>query len=191
MKQDELLSELKKHGAVLQGHFALSSGGHSDLYVEKFRALERPDLAVALGEEIAARFKDKNVDVVLSPAVGAIIIGFTTALSLRARFIFTERQDGEMRLRRGFQIEPGERVLVVEDVVTTGGSAAEVTAMTAPGDLVGIAAIVDRSERATGNLPIPLEALLKLDATSWPPDECPLCAKGVPLSTPGSRHLKS
>jgi orotate phosphoribosyltransferase len=189
MKQEDLLLELKKVGAVLEGHFVLSSGRHSDLYVEKFRAFERPDLAVALGEEIAARFKDKDVDVVLSPAVGALVIGFTTALALRSRFIFAEREAGEMRLRRGFAIEPGERVLVVEDVVTTGGSAAEVAALAAPGELVGIAAFVDRSEGATSSLPMPLDPLLRFRAVSWAPEECPLCAKGVPAVTPGSRHM--
>lgn len=191
MKQEDLLAELKKVGAVLEGHFVLSSGRHSDLYVEKFRAFERPDLAVALGEEIAARFKDKNVDVVLSPAVGALVIGFTTALALRSRFVFTEREAGEMKLRRGFEIRRGERVLVVEDVVTTGGSAAEVARLAAPGDLVGIAAFVDRSEGAASSLPMPLDPLLRFKAVSWAPEECPLCAKGVPSVTPGSRHMSN
>jgi orotate phosphoribosyltransferase len=191
LNEDEILAELRRSGAILEGHFVLSSGRHSDAYVEKFRALERPELAVALGEEIAARFKDREVDVVLSPAVGAVVIGFTTALALQARFVFAERVSGAMVLRRGFEIKKGERVLLVEDVVTTGASAAEVAALASPGDLVGIGAVVDRSSSPNSGLPMPIDALVRFQADSWPQDACPLCARGVPTATPGSRYLIS
>src|SRR5437588_10204666 len=116
-----VLEALRSVGAVTSGHFILSSGRHSDVYAEKFRALERPDLAVVLGACLAERFAGQRVDVVLSPAVGAIILGFTTALALGARFVFAERDEGEMRLRRGFVLVPGGGVLVGGDVVPPGG----------------------------------------------------------------------
>lgn len=187
MNSEEVLESLEQVGAILEGHFVLSSGRHSDLYVEKFRALEKPDLARELGEELARRFKDRGIDVVLSPAVGALILGFVTAMDLAARFIFTEREEGEMKLRRGFGIRPGEKVLVVEDVITTGGSLREVLDLVAPGRLAGIGCLADRSDGATAAEGV--ESLVKIPASSWDPASCPLCARGIPQESPGSRHL--
>jgi len=182
-----VLEALRSVGAVTSGHFILSSGRHSDVYAEKFRALERPDLAVVLGACLAERFAGQRVDVVLSPAVGAIILGFTTALALGARFVFAERDEGEMRLRRGFVLAPGERVLVVEDVVTTGRSLKEVLALVDPAALAGAGCLLDRSSGV--DLGVPLTSLARLQAPTWDPAECPLCAAGEPAVAPGSRHL--
>lgn len=185
----QVLEALRGVGAVLTGHFILSSGRHSDLYAEKFRALERPDLALALGASLAERFAGRHIDVVLSPAVGAIILGFTTALALGARFIFTERDAGEMRLRRGFTIGAEERVLVVEDVITTGKSLKEVLGLVAPEALAGVGCLLDRS-RGIDLGGIPLTALARLKADTWDPPACPLCAAGEVAVAPGSRHLR-
>ena len=182
---------LEQKGAVLHGHFVLSSGRHSDLFVQKFRVLEHPRLAQRFGESIAALFDDA-FDLVACPAVGAVVLGFTTALAGGARMIFAERAEGAMAFRRGFEVGPHERVLVVEDVVTTGGSAREVVDLVRAGGgtVAGVGALIDRSEADDPpDLTVPLRALLKVPATSWDPEECPLCAKGEPVSDPGSRRL--
>lgn len=194
MNQAEILEVLEKRGAILHGHFMLSSGRHSDVFAQKFRVFEDPHLTQRFGEELAAAFPGA-FDVVAAPAVGAIVLGFATALATSARFIFAEREGGVMRFRRGFGVEPHERVLVVEDVVTTAGSAREVVAAvrTAGGDPVGVAALIDRGDpMATRNdLGAPMRALVKLEVSSWAPDECPLCRSNQPLSDPGSRRLSS
>ena len=199
LDETEVLQALREVGAVTSGHFVLSSGRHSDVYAEKFRALERPELAMSLGASLADRFAapgagpeagpgaGREVDVVVSPAVGAIVLGFTTALALGARFIFAERDAGAMTLRRGFRIAPGERVLVVEDVVTTGASLKEVLALVDPTALVGAGCLLDRSSGL--ELAVPLVALARLEAPTWDPAACPLCAAGEPAVAPGSRHL--
>lgn len=191
MTPEEVVDLLRSVGAIERGHFVLSSGRHSDVYVEKFRALERPEIARSLGLAMADRFRDRRIDVVLSPAVGAIILGFATALPLGARFVFGEREGRTMRLRRGFAIRAGERVLVVEDVVTTGRSLREVLDLVHPGELAGIGCLLDRSGRppSEGGLPMVLEALAALEAPAWEAETCPFCARGVPAEAPGSRRL--
>lgn len=184
----EVIKLLEDSGAFLRGHFKLSSGRHSDVYIEKFRALEQPEVARALGEELAKGLKEFSPDVVLAPAVGAIVLGFTTALALGCRSIFAERQDGEMTLRRGFEIAPGERVVVVEDIITTGKSLREVIALVDPSQLVALGCLVDRSGEGL-EWPVPLVSLARVDATSWEPEDCPLCGKGEPLTARGSRNL--
>jgi orotate phosphoribosyltransferase len=183
---DEVLELLRRTGALRTGHFLLSSGRHSDTYVEKARVLEDPGMTVALGREIASWYRD--VGAVLSPAVGAIPLGFAVALAAGARFLYAEREDGRMALRRGFSLTAGERVLVVEDVVTTGGSAAEVLALARDLDaeVLGVAALVDRTDRGVD---VPLRALARISAGTWKEDECPLCRGDVPVESPGSRHL--
>ena len=193
MNPGEALEIMERHGAVQRGHFRLTSGRHSDLYVQKFRVLEHSRLAQDFGDEIARSFAGE-FDVVASPAVGALILGFTTSLAAGARFIFTERVDGSMALRRGFRIVPGERVLVVEDVVTTGGSVQEVVALVgaAGGELAGVGALVDRTNRNDAvNFGAPFRSLVRLDASSWPADECPLCLRHEPLAEPGSSRLSA
>ena len=178
---------LERSGAVLHGHFELTSGRHSDVYVQKARVFEDPEATLELAREIASWYPD-GVDVVIAPAVGAIALGFAVALAAGARSIFAEREGGEMRLRRGFFVRPGERALVVEDVVTTGGSARDVYELVSRSGatIAGVAAVVDR---AGGDVGFPMRAALRIDARSWEPAECPLCADGVPLDSPGSRHV--
>lgn len=182
----EILQILQERGALLSGHFLLSSGVHSDVYVEKARIFEDPILVRRFGEEIARWYED--VQTVVSPAVGAIPLGFAVALAAGARFLYAEREGGVMELRRGFRLEPGERTLVVEDVVTTGGSAGEVYELVRQhgAGALGVAAMVDRS---VGPLPFPFRALTRVDAQVFDSPGCPLCARDEPLVAPGSRHL--
>ncbi|MCA1841120.1 MAG: orotate phosphoribosyltransferase [Actinomycetota bacterium] len=189
MTEEEVKDALAEVGAILEGHFVLSSGRHSNIYAEKFRALERPGLSVALGDALARRLDGTRVDVVLAPAVGGIVLGFVTALALGARSIFAEREGGAMSLRRGFEIAPQERVLIVEDVITTGKSVKEVIDLVPRAQIVSVGCLVDRSSGT--KLGVPLVSLCRLDAVSWAPDECPLCAAGVPTDVRGSRHLAS
>jgi orotate phosphoribosyltransferase len=188
----DLLESLQAKGAVMRGHFRLSSGRHSDTFVQKFRLFEDPVATVRAGEMLVARWPE-GFDVVAAPAVGAVVFGFATALAAGARSIFSERVDGEMSFRRGFDISAGERVLVVEDVVTTGGSAAEVVQLAARtgGSIVGVGALVDRVDPSRQPLGASLRALITLEAKSWAPEQCPLCAAGASLDDPGSRRLDS
>jgi orotate phosphoribosyltransferase len=187
---DEVLKAFEEHGVVLRGHFKLTSGRHSDVYLQKQRAFEDPQLTMRVAEAIVERFEKGSFDVVAAPAVGAISLGAFVAYAAGVRFVFTERMQGAMTLRRGQHLGPGDHVLVVEDIVTTGGSAGEVVAAVekAGASLAGVAVLADRSEKPPS---YPMTALLRFSAESWPPDECPLCADGRPLDAPGSRHLST
>lgn len=177
---------LRDSGAIRTGHFLLSSGRHTDTYVEKARVFEDPVATTTLGREIASWYG--KIEAVVSPAVGALPLGFAVALAGEARFLYAEREEGRMTLRRGFTLRPGERVLVVEDVVTTGASAADVWNLVGAlgAERVGVAALVDRS---FGDLPFPLRSLARVSAETFDPDACPLCARGVDVESPGSRHI--
>ena len=191
MRPEEVLAMLEDTGAVQRGHFRLSSGRHSDVYAQKFRVLEHPRLARDLGAAIAEEFEG-GFDVVASPAVGAVILGFATALAAEARFVFTERVEGSMAFRRGFRVEPHDRVLVVEDVVTTGGSVREVVDLLRPvgAVVVGVGALIDRTNPGSApDLGVPLRALVRLEAASWEERECPLCARQQPIVDPGSSRM--
>ncbi len=193
MNEAEILAVLEDKGAVLHGHFKLSSGRHSDLFVQKFRVLEHPGIARSFGEAIAHRFEGE-FEVVAAPAVGALVLGFATALAAGTRMIFSERADGLMQFRRGFQLRPHERTLIVEDVVTTGGSAQEVVQLVkdAGASPVGIGALIDRADASRPpSLGAPLRALVTLEADSWDPNDCPLCAAGEPITDPGSRRIST
>ncbi len=189
MNPAEVSELFERYGVLHKGHFELSSGRHSDTYLQCARILEHPRIAVSLGDALAARFAG-GADVVVSPALGGILIGNAVAYAIGSRFLFTERVEGTMTLRRGQAIAAGERAIVVEDVITTGGSASELVALleSAGASVVGVAALVDRAETRP---PFHLEALLRVEARSWEPAECPLCARGEPLHTPGSRALSS
>lgn len=187
----EVLEVLERRGAVQRGHFKLSSGRHSDVFVQKFRVFEQPRLTRAFGEEIAERFEG-SFDVVASPAVGAIVLGFSVGLAAGKRTIFAERVEGSLDFRRGFLLKPHERVLVIEDVITTGSSAREVVGLVkkSGGVPIGIGALIDRTDPARASLGAPLDALLQLDVESWDAESCPLCERSEPISDPGSRRLR-
>jgi len=182
-------SHLLENVAMVQrGHFRLTSGLHSPVYVQVARLLHHPDLATAALAALADRVRDPGIDIVAGPAIGAVIVAYEIARHLAARAVWTERVDGRMTLRRSFAVVPGERALVVEDVITTGGSVREVRdILTASGaKVVGIAAVVNRLgvDHLDG---LPVEALLGLPLPTYPAADCPLCREGIPLDTPGSR----
>lgn len=189
LTDEDVLGFLRKTGAIRHGHFQLTSGRHSDTYVQCARVLEDPELAKQLADELVRRLGRPRVDAVAAPAVGGVVLGFAVAQSLGVRFIFSERQAGEMVFRRGFAVRPGERVLVVEDVVTTGGSVAEVIDLVrrAGGEAVAVASIIDRGGPKAFD--VPFVPLLTLEVESWEPRECRLCRDGVDLDSPGSRRL--
>lgn len=191
MTEADVLEALKDAGAILEGHFVLTSGRHSDRYVQCARILEDPALTTRLARATVHRIEGLQVDLVAAPAVGGIIIGFAVAQALGVRFIFSERQDGAMTFRRGFEVPDGARVLVVEDVVTTGGSVAEVVELVraAGGDVVAAVSIIDRGGPKA--FEVPLMPLLRLEVESWEPSECALCRSGAPTHSPGSRRLRS
>ncbi len=188
MLRDELLDLFRRSGALLDGHFRLSSGLHSTGYLQCALVLQHPAFAELIGADIASRVLGFGATVVLSPALGGVVIGQEVARGLGVRAIFAERQDSLLTLRRGFTISETDRVLVVEDVVTTGGSTRETiqVAVAAGGRVVGAASIVDRSG-GTARFDVPFHALLAVDLPTYPPETCPLCAKGLPVVKPGSR----
>jgi orotate phosphoribosyltransferase len=196
---DTVLDTFRRVGALLEGHFRLTSGLHSPGYLQCARVLQYPREAEACGAAIARLVKSLAIDVVLSPALGGIVIGHEVARALQGspqersggpgvRAVFAERQDGSLTLRRGFGIEPGERVLVVEDVVTTGGSTRETmeVARAAGATVVGAASIIDRSGGHQG-LDVPYFSLATVSLPTYEPQSCPLCAAGQPVVKPGSR----
>jgi len=186
--EEKALELLRMSGALMDGHFRLSSGRHSGEYCQCARALEDPARAEELGRALADLFSDARVDVVVSPALGGVVIGHEVARALGVRALFTERKEGTMILRRGFALEAGERVLIVEDVVTTGGSVREVAEIVraADADVKGFGFLVDRS---SGNVDLgaPMKALVRRDMPSYEPESCPLCEAGRPVTKPGSR----
>ena len=186
---DDVLEHFKRTNALLEGHFILSSGLHSPNYLQCARALERPADAVRFGEAIADHFRDAEIETVASPAIGGLVIGFAVAQALDVRFIWTERQDGVMTLRRGFQLKPGEKILVVEDVITTGGSTRECIAALESngGKVVGAASIIDRSN-GKADVGVPRIALVEMDVPAFEAGEgCPMCETGDEAQKPGSR----
>jgi len=183
---------LEQTGALLTGHFRLSSGLHSANYVQCALLLEDPRNAKALGEALGDRVRSLGAQRIVAPALGGVIIGYTVAEGLGLPFVFTERKEGAMTLRRGFRLNDGERVVIVEDVVTTGKSTRETASVIAQhgGSVVGFASILNRSGKANPFDPEPYEALLALDFATYEESACPLCANGVALDAPGSRYSK-
>jgi orotate phosphoribosyltransferase len=192
MNRESLLAIFRETGALLEGHFQLTSGLHSAQYFQCAKVLQYPRHTELLCGEIAAAFRDARINAVVAPALGGIVVGQEVGRQLGVRTMFCERKDGTMQLRRGFRIDPGERVLVCEDVITTGGSVAEVINIMrgAGGVIAGVAYIVDRSngkvrfEVATGGRQF---SLLQLEVVAWKPEECPLCKADSPVEKPGSR----
>jgi orotate phosphoribosyltransferase len=185
---EAVLDHFRRAGALLEGHFRLTSGLHSPGYMQSALVLQHPREAETLGAAIAGRVRPLAPEVVLSPALGGIVIGQEVARALGVRAIFAERQEGALTLRRGFSLAPGERVLVVEDVVTTGGSTRETieVARVAGATVVGAASIIDRSGQQ--QLDVPYHALATIVLPTYQPEACPLCAGGTPAVKPGSRR---
>ena len=193
MNREEIVKLLEQVGAVRTGHFELSSGRHSATYIQCALVLEHPQHAEQLGRALADLFKEHSVACVVSPALGGILVGYEVARSLGVRSLFVERdRSGQMALRRGFELKPGERVLVIEDVWTTGGSTRETIGVVEEegGLVVAAGALIDRSGGRL-ELNVPARALLEMDVPSYEPDECPLCRAGGMPTRPGSRYLRS
>jgi len=190
LTDEQILAALTRAQAIRSGHFVLTSGRHSDTYVQCARILEDPALTTSLARTAVSRLPSGlDIDLVAAPAVGGLIIGFAVAQALGVNFIFSEREAGEMVLRRSFEVPPGARVLVVEDVVTTGGSVAELVSLVEGqgGSVVGIVSLIDRGgAKAFKGAFWPL---LRLEVESWDPESCGLCKSGVPVYSPGSRRL--
>ncbi len=187
MTNQQTLETLEKAGVMQSGHFKLTSGKHSDRYMQCARLFETPEYSEAICREIARRFEGE-ADVVIGPALGGVIMAYEVAKALSVRNIFAERQDGKMALRRGFRVEKGQRALIVEDVVTTGGSVKEVKALLEEMGVIiaGVGAVVDRSG-GKADFGVRFEAAIAVDLAAYEPDACPLCQKGLPIDKPGSR----
>ena len=190
MTRDQALDLFRRSGALLEGHFRLTSGLHSPGYLQCALVLSHPESAELIGRAIADRTRALGATVVLSPAIGGIVIGHEVARALGVRALFAERQDGQLTLRRGFTLSGDDRVLVVEDVLTTGGSTRETmdVATAAGAQVVGAGSIVNRSG-GTIAFDVPLESLLDYSLPTYDPEKCPLCAQGLPVVKPGSRQV--
>lgn len=191
MSDQNILEIFKKTNALLNGHFLLTSGRHSNQYFQCAMVLQHPEYNEILSAIIAEYFKNFEIDTVISPAIGGICVGQEVARQLNKKFIFAEREDSKLTLRRGFSIAEGEKLLVCEDVVTTGGSVFEVMDIVKENNatVAGVGMIVDRSNGKV-NFGVPQVSTLKLDVVSYLPDECPLCKEGIPAIKPGSRKIK-
>ncbi len=189
LEKDKAIEIFTQSGALLEGHFRLTSGRHSNQYMQCAQVLQYPHYTEQLCRHLADKFENEKAEVVIGPAMGGIIVSYEVARQLKVPGIFCERQDGEMMLRRGFEIKPGQKVLVVEDVVTTGGSVDEVIKIVqdAGGVVAGVGVLVDRSNGKV-DFGVRKEAVLTMDIKSWEAQECPLCAEGkIPVVKPGSR----
>lgn len=187
MTEQEIKQLFIETNAIMEGHFLLTSGLHSPLYVEKFNVLQHPDYTEKLCRELASRFKDDRIETVVGPMTGGILLAHETGKALGTRAIFTERENGRMTFRRGFSLSPGEQVLIVEDIVTTGGSVREVIDVVreAGGIPVAVGMLVDRSGGKADFSPVPHQALLHLAVETFTAEACPLCQKGVPMTKRG------
>ena len=188
MNAEQILEKFKQTNALLEGHFILSSGLHSPQYLQCALALQYPPDAAKFGKAIAEHFTNENIETVASPAIGGLMIGYEVAKALNVRFIWTERENGVMTLRRGFSVKEPERILVVEDVITTGGSTRECIAVleTRGAKVVGAASIIDRSN-GTADVGVLRIALVSLEVPSYKLGDCPMCERGDEAVKPGSR----
>ena len=191
MTKERVMEILKEAGVLLEGHFLLTSGRHSNRYLQCAKIFQDTKYSEELCKDLAEQFKDKGVELVIGPAIGAIQMSYEVSRHLGVKNIFAERENGEMTLRRSFSIEPGQKVLVVEDVVTTGGSVREVIDLVRAngGEVIGVGVVVDRTGGKI-DFGVPISSVISLDVTSYTAEECPLCKEGLPLVKPGSRALK-
>lgn len=187
--EQEIIAILKEYNALCEGHFLLSSGRHSGQYIQCALVLKEPKIAKELCQALACKFQDDGIDVVVGPALGGIIVAYEVAGALGVAALFTERQNNEMTLRRGFSIREGDRVLVVEDVVTTGKSVKEVIKVIeqCKGVVVGVGSLIERGEEV--DFGVSKKSLVSLQIENYEPLNCPLCRKNIPLVKPGSRKL--
>lgn len=190
LTKDQVLDIFRESNALLEGHFRLTSGRHSNRYMQCAQVLQYPDQTTKLCTEIVEHFADAGIEVVIGPAMGGIVVAYEVGRQLGVKAIFTERENGKMTLRRNFRIEPGQKVLVVEDVVTTGGSVFEVIDVVKEqgGQLVGVGVLVDRSNGQV-EFGVPTKAVLSMEVVSWEAEDCPMCAEGLPVVKPGSRQV--
>jgi orotate phosphoribosyltransferase len=188
MKEQDVIALFEKHNALLKGHFKLSSGLHSERYLQCALLLQYPEYAEMMGRGIAEHFKDDNVTLVAGPAIGGIVIAHEVARALKVPCVFGEREEGKMTLRRGFTVKPADRILVVEDVITTGGSLKELADYlnSTGAKVVGAASIMDRSEKPV-DFGVKRASLARLKVATYDPANCPLCKAGSPAIKPGSR----
>jgi len=191
MKKEEILKVFEDTGAILEGHFVLSSGLHSPKYLQCALLLERPDIAEKLCQELASKFRDKKPDVVVAPAIGGVVVSYEVARALGVRSLFTERVDGKMTLRRGFKLGKDEKVLLVEDVITTGLSTKEVLeVVNAHGARpIAVGSIVNRAKEKI-DFGCEAKSLIDIDIPVFKNEECPLCKKNIPITKPGSRKTR-
>ncbi|HYF83183.1 MAG TPA: orotate phosphoribosyltransferase [Clostridia bacterium] len=182
---------LEKSGVLQSGHFLLTSGKHSNKYMQCAKIFQHPDMSAEISKDLAEKYEEYDIDIVIGPAVGGIILAYEVARQLEVRALFAERENGAMTLRRGFEINPGARVLVVEDVITTGGSVKEVinVVRAVGGEVVGVASVVDRSG-GKALFDVPFKSAVKIDIDTFDPEECPMCKSGSVAVKPGSRNLK-
>ncbi len=190
MNKDEILEIFKQTNALLEGHFLLTSGRHSNQYFQCAKVLQYPEHTTNICNIIAEFFRNFEIDTVISPAIGGIVVGQEVARQLNKKFIFAERENKNLTLRRGFEIKEGEKILVCEDVVTTGGSVFEVIDIVKAngGNIVGVGMIVDRSNGKV-DFGVPQISTLQMEVISYVPEECPMCKKGIPAIKPGSRKI--
>ena len=192
IKSEEVMKKFEQAGAIQKGHFKLTSGVHSDTYIQCAQVMQYPEFMHNLCSELGKKFRGEDVDVIVGPAVGAIIMAHVMARVLGpwVRAIFTERENGRMTLRRSFEIKKGEKVLVVEDVTTTGNSVKEVINIVKErgGKVIGVGVLIDRSGGKV-DFGVKMKSLLTLEIKSYQPEDCPLCKKGIPIIKPGSREL--
>ena len=190
MERDSVLKIFKETGVLMQGHFLLASGRHSDTYLQCARIFQYPDYSEKIAMTLADYFSDDDIDLVIGPAIGAIILSYEVARCLGVNTIFAEQEDGRMALRRSFEIEKGSRVLVVEDVITTGGSVKEVIELvrSCGGEVVGVGTVVDRSG-GTVDFGVKQRCVISMEIKSYPAEACPKCSTGIPLTKPGSKSM--
>lgn len=190
--KERVLEILKEADVLQEGHFLLTSGRHSDKYLQCAKIFQHTKYSEELCRALAEKFAGKGVELVIGPAIGAIQMSYEVSRHLGVKNIFAERENGKMTLRRNFTIEPGQKVLVVEDVVTTGGSVREVIDIVREhgGEVVGLGVVVDRTGGKI-DFGVPLESVISMEVVSYEADECPLCKKGLPLVKPGSRQIKA
>lgn len=187
--KNEVLELLEKAEGVLHGHFCLTSGLHSDIYFQCAKLYQYPDITEILGKKLAENLADIEFDTIVAPAIGAVIIGYETAKQAKKRNLFVERKDGVMQLRRGYSLKQGERVVIIEDVITTARTIRETEAAIKDFgcNIVAVGCIVDRTKGLTE---YNIKSLLQIDPVTYEPENCPLCEKGIPLAKPGSREEK-